>query len=140
MPPSMDELSKLGECLSDRIGIRILALLREGELCVCEIKAALEEDRSKVDLRLRRLMQSGVVRSRIRGRWTAFRIQTKFTDLIETLFEAFEDETEWDPDLQQDRRRLKAALSKRVNGWCANPRSRAGNRTDGVLGSPKAKT
>lgn len=129
----MDDMMKFGECLSDTLGIRILALLRHGELCVCEVKGVLGEERSKVDLRLRKLQQSGVVKTRKRGRWLAFRIHTKYTDLVETVFEAWEDDTVWDPALTQDQERLKAELRKRIEDWCANPRSSKARDEEDVI-------
>jgi ArsR family transcriptional regulator len=54
--------------------IRILEALREDELCACEIQAILDAPQSTVASHLRRLKESGLVRTRRQGKWTYYRI------------------------------------------------------------------
>lgn len=55
--------------LSDPIRIRLLELLREQELCVCELCEALQMSQSKLSFHLKTLKEAGLVRSRQEGRW-----------------------------------------------------------------------
>lgn len=54
---------------ADRTRLRILALLTRGELCVCDIQAALAAPQSKVSRHLATLRRAGLVADRRRGRW-----------------------------------------------------------------------
>jgi len=121
----MHNVVLFGQCLGDPLTIRIIALLREGELCICEIQSVLQQDRGVVDLRLKKLRDSGIVRTRRRKQWLAYRIHTRFVDLVETVFEAFDDTIGWDKEITDDSKFLAAQLRKRVDDWCASPKGKA---------------
>lgn len=55
--------------LSDPLRIQILELLREQELCVCELCDRLLVSQSKLSFHLKTLKEAGLVRSRQEGRW-----------------------------------------------------------------------
>lgn len=52
--------------------LRTLAMLRSGELCVCQITAVLELAPSTVSAHLKDLRQAGLVTERKAGRWVHF--------------------------------------------------------------------
>lgn len=55
--------------LSDPLRIQVLELLRERELCVCELCELLEVPQSKLSFHLKTLKEAALVRSRQEGRW-----------------------------------------------------------------------
>jgi ArsR family transcriptional regulator len=55
--------------LSDPIRLSIVELLRDRELCVCDLCAALDVNQSKLSFHLKTLKEAGLVRSRQEGRW-----------------------------------------------------------------------
>ncbi|HIK55498.1 MAG TPA: winged helix-turn-helix transcriptional regulator [Synechococcales cyanobacterium M55_K2018_004] len=55
--------------LSDPLRVRIAELLRDNELCVCDLCEALEVAQSKLSFHLRALKDANLVRSRQEGRW-----------------------------------------------------------------------
>ena len=55
--------------LSDPLRIRVIELLRNKELCVCDLCDALEVSQSKLSFHLKTLREAGLVRSRQEGRW-----------------------------------------------------------------------
>lgn len=55
--------------LSEPLRIRLIELLREQELCVCELCEALGVSQSKLSFHLKTLKEAGLVRSRQEGRW-----------------------------------------------------------------------
>ncbi len=55
--------------LSEPLRIRVLELLRERELCVCELCEYLGVTQSKLSFHLRTLKEAALVRSRQEGRW-----------------------------------------------------------------------
>jgi DNA-binding transcriptional ArsR family regulator len=61
-------LSEMFRALSDPTRVRIIALLAEVELCVCDLAAALEMSQSAVSHQLRTLRDRKLVRWRREGR------------------------------------------------------------------------
>ncbi|MBD2200761.1 MULTISPECIES: ArsR/SmtB family transcription factor [Calothrix] len=55
--------------LSEPLRIQVLELLREQELCVCDLCATLGVPQSKLSFHLKTLKEAGLVRSRQEGRW-----------------------------------------------------------------------
>lgn len=55
--------------LSDPLRIRVLELLRQRELCVCDLCDALGVNQSKLSFHLKTLKEAGLVSSRQEGRW-----------------------------------------------------------------------
>ncbi len=55
--------------LSDPLRIQVLELLREQELCVCDLCETLGVTQSKLSFHLKTLREAGLVRSRQEGRW-----------------------------------------------------------------------
>lgn len=60
-------------CLSDPVRLASMLLLRsEGELCVCELVAALEENQSKVSRHLAQLRNCALLQDRRQGQWVYY--------------------------------------------------------------------
>jgi ArsR family transcriptional regulator len=55
--------------LAEPLRVRILELLRNQELCVCDLCEKLNAAQSKLSFHLRILKEAGLVRSRQEGRW-----------------------------------------------------------------------
>ncbi len=55
--------------LSEPIRIQVLELLRERELCVCELCEIMDISQSKLSFHLKTLKESALVRPRQEGRW-----------------------------------------------------------------------
>ena len=61
--PAVAEQAALAALLADPVRAGILALLRDGPRCVCEMAAALEERQNNVSNHLARLRDAGLVRA-----------------------------------------------------------------------------
>ncbi len=70
----MDDLVDVFKALSDETRLRILKLLEQGELCVCDIMAALGMIQPKVSFHLGVLKEAGFIRDRKQGRWIHYSI------------------------------------------------------------------
>lgn len=70
----MKELSSIFKALSDETRLRILKLLEHGELCVCDIVAALDMSQPKVSFHLNVLKEAGLIKDRKHGRWIHYKI------------------------------------------------------------------
>jgi len=85
------DLSAVLHALADANRLRIFALLREGERCVCDIEAVVRLPQNLVSHHLRVLRESGLIRSRRDGRWMYYAIDTahltELRPVILTLFD-----------------------------------------------------
>jgi ArsR family transcriptional regulator, arsenate/arsenite/antimonite-responsive transcriptional repressor len=70
----MQELLYIFKALSEETRLRILKLLKKGELCVCDIVAALGIVQPKVSFHLNVLKESGFLKDRKQGRWIHYRL------------------------------------------------------------------
>ena len=71
---TMEELTALFRALSDETRLRIVKLLEQGELCVCDIVAALGMVQPKVSFHLGVLKEAGFIADRKQGRWIHYRL------------------------------------------------------------------
>ena len=70
----MSDIVTLFKALADGTRLRVLKLLGRGELCVCEIAAALAIEQPRLSFHLRILKQAGVVSVRRQERWILYRL------------------------------------------------------------------
>ena len=70
----MQKLAGLFKALSDETRLRVIKLLENGELCVCDIFTALEMSQPKVSFHLNVLKEAGLLKDRKQGRWTHYRL------------------------------------------------------------------
>ena len=75
----MNDLLNVFKALSDETRLRILKLLEKGELCVCDIVAALDLIQPKVSFHLSTLKDAGLVRDRKEGKWIHYRFDESDT-------------------------------------------------------------
>ena len=70
----MQDLLNVFKALSEETRLRILKLLEKGELCVCDIVAAMGMSQPKVSFHLNVLKEAGFLKDRKQGRWTHYRL------------------------------------------------------------------
>lgn len=87
------------KALGDRTRLRILGLLRNGELCVCDLTEVLEISQPGVSQHIRKLRQSGLVKERRGGQWTYYSLNEEHPFLIMILPLV--------PVLEEDQKRLQ---------------------------------
>ncbi len=75
------------KALSEESRLRILSLLLEGELCVCEIEACLKMTQSNASRHLTALKRSGILESCRNAQWTYYRISDSFIQANRELWE-----------------------------------------------------
>jgi ArsR family transcriptional regulator, arsenate/arsenite/antimonite-responsive transcriptional repressor len=72
----MQDMLMVFKALSEETRLRIIKLLEEGELCVCDIVAALDLSQPKISFHLNVLKEAGLVTDRKQGKWTHYRLAT----------------------------------------------------------------
>ena len=113
----MRELIAIARALSDPTRIRVMAALRNGELCVCELVDALEISQSSLSSHLQICREVGVVTTRKESRWIYYSLSAHYAPLIESIFSELQTLGK-DEQLRQDVRRLKRRLQMRKGGRC----------------------
>lgn len=65
---------RIFKALADINRLKIIKLLKEGELCVCELTAVLSTSQSTVSHHLSVLKKAGLIKERKEGKWSYFRL------------------------------------------------------------------
>ncbi|MGZ7119444.1 MAG: ArsR/SmtB family transcription factor [Methanobacterium sp.] len=83
-----DKHSNKLKALSDSTRLKMLYLLSDDELCVCEIMCALDKPQSSVSHHLNILKNLGFIKGRKEGVWTHYKLTSpKIADLVKALLE-----------------------------------------------------
>jgi ArsR family transcriptional regulator len=111
----MNDLLKIFKALSDETRIRILKLLQEGELCVCDIVTALDMIQPKVSFHLCVLKDANLIKDRKQGKWIHYSIDD--TDIFRRFLVLSVLERISQSLIKEDNRRLKEFMkTKKTKG------------------------
>jgi DNA-binding transcriptional ArsR family regulator len=109
---AMRSTLRVTKALSDIQRLRILLMLRAGELCVCRIVAVLGLAPSTVSKHLSLLSDAGLVDSRKDGRWAYYRLpQGEALKAVKPVLKWLEGALAADASVAKDAKRLEAALA-----------------------------
>ena len=72
--PTAARVDRIFRAFSDRTRLRILGMLRDGELCVCHIVDVLGVPQPKASRHLAYLRRAGLVLARKEGQWSYYRL------------------------------------------------------------------
>jgi len=110
----MKDMLNIFKALSDETRLRIIKLLEEGELCVCDITAALDMVQPKVSFHLSALKEAGLIKDRKSGKWIHYSLNEK--DLFRRILILSACERMQDSAVSEDRKRLNAFLGSKDSG------------------------
>ncbi len=90
----MDKILPIFKALSDETRLRILSLMKDGEICVCDIAATLKMTQPNISFHLSMLKEAGLIKDRKNGRWVHYSLDesdmfTRF--LLMGMFEKMRD-------------------------------------------------
>jgi ArsR family transcriptional regulator len=114
----MKDLVALARALSEPNRVRILAALRSGELCVCELSDALGLGQSTLSTHLQAIRKAGLVTTRRQGKWSYYALSETGAVRLGALFQCFGTELASDARLKADRSRIGARVGLRRDGEC----------------------
>ena len=107
--------------LADRTRLRILALLRCGEICVRHVHESLGISQPKASRHLAYLRRTGLVETRRQGLWVYYRLAAPMDPLLRTLFSTTQHCLEHLPSSARDRERLQQRTACCVPGDTDEP-------------------
>jgi ArsR family transcriptional regulator len=107
------QITNVFRAVSDRTRLRILNLLRGGEVCVCHIVAVLDSPQPTVSRHLAYLRKAGLVVARKEGLWMHYSLapaRSKSHEmLLECLAQCFQEEGGFSKDLGRLRSEVSPA-------------------------------
>lgn len=98
----MDDIQEMAEILkmvADKTRLTILALLKEQELCVCDIVEVLEISQPNASQHLRKLKAAGLVTETRKGQWVYYSLSVADKPYIQVVLD-------YTPSLQEKIKRL----------------------------------
>jgi len=111
----MRQAIKVFKALSDPTRLRILMLLLQRELCVCELVFTLKMEQSRISHQLRVLRDADLVEDIREGKWTNYRIAKKTRKNLIALFEKMLKETFSDSEeFEEDKENLEICLKENI--------------------------
>jgi ArsR family transcriptional regulator len=80
-------MHNLFKALSDETRLRILSVIFQGEMCVCEIEQSLSLTQSNASRHLTALKSAGIIKGVKRAQWMYYSLNECFVDKHKELFE-----------------------------------------------------
>lgn len=112
------------KALSDSNRLRIVAvLMKEKELCACQITELLEIKGASTSSHLSLLVRVGILKSRKEGRWIFFSIKNE--KLPNALLECIKPDLFKSEEFIKDRKTIKKILARDVEDICRKQRGEA---------------
>lgn len=106
----MESITTVFSTLADPIRLRLLALIaKHGELCVCELVAALDLPQPKVSRHLAVMRDAGLLRDRRDAQWVLYALSPNTPEWAATAIEAAVSATASEPAHKKDTKRLARA-------------------------------
>jgi ArsR family transcriptional regulator len=101
--------------LADGTRLRLLNLMRDGEVCVCVFTDVLRTHQPKISRHLAYLRRAGLVRARRQGKWMHYAVATPADPTMRRALEAALAIFDEQPMFRADRARMREV--------CCSPRS-----------------
>ena len=100
------DLELFFSALADQTRLRLLNLLRDGEVCVCFFAGTLDTNNPKISRHLAYLKRASLVTARRDGKWMHYTLQTPTDPKAREVFDATMKMLEDDANMKKDRERL----------------------------------
>jgi ArsR family transcriptional regulator len=114
----MEDFVAVAKAFADPTRVRILAAIRQRELCVCELCDALSVTQSTLSTHLQVIRDAGLVQTRKQGKWIYYGVNPKSEQLLESVFGFFAPSLKADATVRRDTQKLAQRLKERRNGEC----------------------
>ncbi len=107
MATPLVDLETVLKVLGDRTRLRILGLLLQGEICVCDIHETLKVPQPKVSRHLAVLRKAGLVETRRQGLWVQYRLADLANPQLASVADAVRQALAQMESVQRDAARLQ---------------------------------
>lgn len=100
------KLEDIFAALADRTRLRLLNLMRDGEVCVCFFAEALGTNNPKISRHLSYLKRAGLVSARRDGKWMHYSLKRPADASAGEIFDSLMKTLESDDEMNRDRETL----------------------------------
>jgi ArsR family transcriptional regulator len=100
------DLELFFSALADRTRLRLLNLMRDGEVCVCFFAETINTNNPKISRHLAYLKRAGLVTARRDGKWMHYEIAEPENETAAKMFASLMEMLAEDAEMETDRRRL----------------------------------
>jgi ArsR family transcriptional regulator len=107
--------------LADRTRWRIIHLVFEKALCVCELADVLKMPQSTLSSHLRVIQKAALLDCERRGKWLFYQVKPEFQPVLRALFRHFDDAIAADSTLARDANKARTRLARRTLICCPSP-------------------
>ena len=116
---AMKNIVTFSRALGDATRWRIVRLVMDDALCICELADILGMPQSSVSSHVQVIRKAGLLESEKCEKWTYFRIEGKYLKLLRSMDRFFADTGEdvWDSDADK----AAARLAEREGSCCPGP-------------------
>ncbi|MBX3742078.1 MAG: winged helix-turn-helix transcriptional regulator [Akkermansiaceae bacterium] len=122
----MRNIVSFAKALGDTTRWRIVRMVMDEPLCVCELADILDMPQSSVSSHVQIIRKAGLLESEKCEKWTYFRVEAKYLKVIqamENLFSAAGGD-EWN----DDQAKMAKRLEERVGSCCPGPKKLTGRK------------
>jgi ArsR family transcriptional regulator, arsenate/arsenite/antimonite-responsive transcriptional repressor len=88
MVRNASELADVYRALADETRLRILSLLRDGEVCVCHLQGSLRLPQPTISRHLAYLRKAGLAEARREGVWMHYRLAPSRSPVVKQVLES----------------------------------------------------
>ena len=126
---AIDKLEDVFKALADKTRLRILALLGNDEVCVCNIHETLGLPQPTISRHLAYLRRTGLVDVRREGVWMHYKVSASLDPVVQGVVNAAVHALTHVPTANRDRKQLQKAfgalhvLESRVAASCCAPKA-----------------
>jgi len=103
----MKDIATFFAALADPTRLRLLRLMRDGEICVCFLQEVLRTNQPRISRHLGYLRKAGLVTARKDGKWMHYSLAKQKPGLQQILVDTF-DCLNHDPEIKRDLKRLNS--------------------------------
>ena len=114
----MERTAEILKALADPTRLRIVSLLRHGELCVCDLMEALQIPQSTISRHLATLKNAGWVKARRSGKWMHYLLLESPSSLQMRIAGILKEELPTIEISREDDRRYFAYLAVKPSQSC----------------------
>ncbi|MGM9986449.1 MAG: ArsR/SmtB family transcription factor [Bacillaceae bacterium] len=86
----MDRMVTLLKAVSDANRLKLLACLKQGEVCVCDLVEVLQISQPGVSQQLKKLKEADIILERKKGTWKHFRLNDSQEPYIQSIIDELE--------------------------------------------------
>lgn len=121
----MQAASLFSQSLSDETRWRLVALLWDQPLCVCELADILQMPQSSVSSHIQVMRRAGLLESERCEKWVYYRTARAFLPLLTEMRKLFRLHPDAVPTLARDEKRMRKRLAERERSCCPVPKDLA---------------